>query len=1488
MFYFLTSSSSPIRLDIRSTSVRAGDPVYQSKLSLNLKAKVGTESFAQQQIFLDHATNAAFNSLTKIDQRNRFRLSIDYQQTIDDAINLADGSSSSGLAYAIAVYHSISVNTLKKRLKLENPIFCSGQIDNDGSVSEVGFIEDKIEGLLNYLQKSEITKYMLCLPSSNEKDISAKLNEQITQSGGVIFFGDTLVEVLFKIYGADFDGDSFGRWKPFKGLESFEYEDSLRFFGRTQDIQRLYDDINYNKGILIVSGPSGSGKSSLIKAGLIPLLTQQNLSFFWDAITPSALASSIIDTFLDSITTQTGATDTDLKKLNSGLQADSHEAYASLSKILEEKTFLFYIDQFEEFFTQNTAGRNIEDIAVLRRISSKVPQVKIVFAIRNEYISVLLDTGIISSPVISNVSENLSSQSWHEIVNEQAAFSNIEFDKEPKDLAQVIVDDAINTPSALPVVSYILAQLYECAVNESNSKVCLRYEDYKRLGGLKGVIAKRAEAAIQLANVSEKEIHLFFSVFIGVNNDGIYHAKEISLNGDNIPESLIFQLTTHNILKHNSVNDSYKLAHESLLLSWDRLKDWIKTQESFLVWLNRIDFEFKTYKKDEQKSHLIHNHDLLNEGMVFIENGTLINSSLVNYVNSSKKEQFKKRRNSFIKFVVLPIALIGLFWFDKESTRDEYYANYGLKYGVPFGVGKLNAEQKKFKQFRYRLTYQGGLIAKFLGYGSKLLEMAHENSLGYTFTTDFQNFEAKALWEYEYNENGKIENINIFNQAGSFIERQNFIFNKNGASVYTVNSDNNYIASSFNTKNSFSNPFQMDSVVRKDITFDKDGLHIVEKYKRNGFGDNAQDLGGINERRFSFNELGLKEYEKAVADIETNEPSLFTIKFKYNDIGLVVQEDYSELEPQLYMQQSFSYVNYSYDKVGNLKSVIYLDNNKEKANNFENISSQFISLSPNGWIERVEELDSKGNPTNANNVLGFDVTYDAYGYPKEVAFFDMNRDNAVHPDGYSKVQLKFNSQGFRTSELYFDQASNLTPAIEGLYSGVIFKRNDTEKLVHRKEYIDLSGEMVVGEGKFSFEELTYNADTNTDTWSFYDSLGDLIENPFNGCAQIKIVKNSKNLITKRSCHDAHGNVIDAYDFPAITLNKYDDNNYLIEKMFMDQFGNIAEHPDLGYAIKKSEFDANGRELLIYMVGADKKPLLDIKNGIAGVKTDYDTTENTITRLYIDAGFNPMIHPSENVAGYKTTFDTNDKNTQQVYLGIDKKPLIHPDKGVAGYEWETDEKGKITFSIALNSNLLPMIDPEFGTAGFKASYDSKGNVESFINLNTNLLPMKNEFGRFGYEQKFNEKQQLISFINLGSTGEPEINPIFGFAGEIYGYDQFGNKNFMQFIDKEGIPMIDPSTGVSGWRAKYDSNGYKIRHVFIGLNGEPSRLKSSTNAGWKSTYDSRGNEVRRIFFDEDLEPVQLTEGYASWKQEFDSEDNVISIEFYDINGKLLQKN
>ena len=182
------------------------------------------------------------------------------------------------------------------------------------------------------------------------RDISG----EVTIAGRDIYKGYTAeqVSVLLTQITSKFQPKPFNGRCPYKGLDVFEEEDAALFFGRERLVEDLVGRVKESRTVFI-TGPSGSGKSSLVRAGLIPALRNGGIkgSNGWLYETMKPGREPIKDLALA------------FSRLKSPDLADYFQAHANESDILnkcaesvlsgrKDQRFVLFVDQFEEVFTQ--------------------------------------------------------------------------------------------------------------------------------------------------------------------------------------------------------------------------------------------------------------------------------------------------------------------------------------------------------------------------------------------------------------------------------------------------------------------------------------------------------------------------------------------------------------------------------------------------------------------------------------------------------------------------------------------------------------------------------------------------------------------------------------------------------------------------------------------------------------------------------------------------------------------------------------------------------------------------------------------------------------------------------------------------------------------------------------------------------------------------------------------------------------------------------
>ena len=172
------------------------------------------------------------------------------------------------------------------------------------------------------------------------------------QNGEFIFINPRMTQDQF-----DFASDPLSN--PYKGLNAYQSEDANLFFGREEEVLAIKEKLS-NTEILFVSGPSGSGKSSLIKAGLFPALTEIAETI---TIRPSELMTKTQTTVPDEL-------------------SEFDEIKNKLAD--ESKRYVLLFDQFEELFSLPDKTQVIESIQDLWK-SAKGKNNHLIFTLRSDY-----------------------------------------------------------------------------------------------------------------------------------------------------------------------------------------------------------------------------------------------------------------------------------------------------------------------------------------------------------------------------------------------------------------------------------------------------------------------------------------------------------------------------------------------------------------------------------------------------------------------------------------------------------------------------------------------------------------------------------------------------------------------------------------------------------------------------------------------------------------------------------------------------------------------------------------------------------------------------------------------------------------------------------------------------------------------------------------------------------------------------------------------
>ncbi len=388
---------------------------------------------------------------------------------------------------------------------------------------------------------------------------------------------------------------------PFPGLRALGPNDARIFFGRELETGHLLSRVaNPNCRFLLVVGASGSGKSSLVGAGLLPRLKEDVLPGSGDWLVARFTPDSSGDG--DPFTALTGALkEAPLNLSAHEIRARLLEKHSGLRQLIEEhlageaasKQAILFIDQFEELFTRVTDKDYNQKFQLLLNDAVNSTRILIIATIRDDFYHYCVKSSVLSR-LINRHSDSTYALSapgiveLYEMIAGPARVAGLEFED---GLVRQILEDTGNNPGALALMAYALDQLYKTSVG----KKVLTRSAYEAFKGVNGVIGIRAQETFEkLSQGAQDKLPVVFRELLDVDESGAATRKRAPLEQvehDTASRELTQALVQARLLvTSRSASDQalVEVAHEALFRSWPRLKAWIEETQDDHILLRQV------------------------------------------------------------------------------------------------------------------------------------------------------------------------------------------------------------------------------------------------------------------------------------------------------------------------------------------------------------------------------------------------------------------------------------------------------------------------------------------------------------------------------------------------------------------------------------------------------------------------------------------------------------------------------------------------------------------------------------------------------------------------------------------------------------------------------------------------------------------------------------------------------------------------------------
>lgn len=443
-------------------------------------------------------------------------------------------------------------------------------------------------------------------PRGDSSIVNVSDNAQITIEHGdfvgrdkIIGYTAEQVRVLVTEISTSFQPKPFDERSPYVGLQSFQEQDADRFFGREKLSQDLVARVQASR-FVVIAGPSGSGKSSLARAGLIPALKKGALAgsenWLYEILTPGRRPVEALGRVVDN-----------LKDLNAGddLRQKGRTDATRLSRWLEAalgdqrtRRAILLVDQFEESFTQVTddAERAAFFNLLLYAATVENGRVTIVCTTRSDFIGNWAAYPNLNSQLSHGLNQipPMQDDELVSAIARPAIQVGLQIDPE---LVKQVLDDMCNASGALPLMQFALADLFEYEKSKGGV-IALTRNDYLERGGLQKALARHADAEFAKLNADEQQIAR--SVFAGLIEPGrgTVDTKRTALFDELVPagsnpdaaQNVIAKLADARLITTDEVNqhETVTLAHERLIDAWSWLRRLVDENREAIALQNQI------------------------------------------------------------------------------------------------------------------------------------------------------------------------------------------------------------------------------------------------------------------------------------------------------------------------------------------------------------------------------------------------------------------------------------------------------------------------------------------------------------------------------------------------------------------------------------------------------------------------------------------------------------------------------------------------------------------------------------------------------------------------------------------------------------------------------------------------------------------------------------------------------------------------------------
>ncbi|MBA3820796.1 MAG: protein kinase [Deltaproteobacteria bacterium] len=375
---------------------------------------------------------------------------------------------------------------------------------------------------------------------------------------------------------------------PYAGLSSFQETDAGKFFGRNKEIAAMVTRIR-DRPMVAVVGSSGVGKSSFVRAGLVPALKRSGET--WETLVirpgrkPLEALASVIQPMVATVANLADEMDEQKQLVETLRREPGHLGHVLRGRARrEQRRLLVFVDQFEELYTQvgDPEERAAFTACLAAVADDPTSPLRVVLSIRSDFLDRIAE----DQQFVDEITQGLfflgapSRDGLRDAIEQPAEMAGFKFE------LPAIVDDMLDhletTPGALPLLQFAASKLWD---QRDKARRLLTHHAYHGMGGVAGALASHADRIV--SELGPQKAPLLRSILLRLvtpeRTRAIVPLTELRDLSREVGEvlRLIDQLVDARLLVVQTIEggknagSTVEIVHESLVQGWPTLRRWL-------------------------------------------------------------------------------------------------------------------------------------------------------------------------------------------------------------------------------------------------------------------------------------------------------------------------------------------------------------------------------------------------------------------------------------------------------------------------------------------------------------------------------------------------------------------------------------------------------------------------------------------------------------------------------------------------------------------------------------------------------------------------------------------------------------------------------------------------------------------------------------------------------------------------------------------------